>query len=117
MPTVLRVGPYRFHFYSDEGKEPHTFMLKLPMASANFGSIQFGLLATWESPHTRSVKLTDGRIIRFPANRFKRLKAATNEQLKDVTIRLNGYALRWESIDEDITIPGVVAGNFELSPE
>jgi hypothetical protein len=24
MPTVLRVGPYRFHFYSDErGEPPH----------------------------------------------------------------------------------------------
>ena len=22
MPTVLRVGPYRFHFYSDERNEP-----------------------------------------------------------------------------------------------
>jgi Domain of unknown function (DUF4160) len=22
MPTVLRVGPYRFHFYSREGSEP-----------------------------------------------------------------------------------------------
>ena len=22
MPTVLRLGPYRFHFYSDEGNEP-----------------------------------------------------------------------------------------------
>jgi len=22
MPTVLRVGAYRFHFYSDEGDEP-----------------------------------------------------------------------------------------------
>lgn len=22
MPTVLRKGPYRFHFYSDEGNEP-----------------------------------------------------------------------------------------------
>lgn len=22
MPTVLRIGSYRFHFYSDEGKEP-----------------------------------------------------------------------------------------------
>ncbi|MEQ1859799.1 MAG: DUF4160 domain-containing protein [Chthoniobacteraceae bacterium] len=22
MPTVLRVGPYRFHFYSNEGGEP-----------------------------------------------------------------------------------------------
>jgi len=22
MPTVLRIGPYRFHFFSDEGNEP-----------------------------------------------------------------------------------------------
>ena len=22
MPTVLRIGSYRFHFYSDEGNEP-----------------------------------------------------------------------------------------------
>jgi hypothetical protein len=22
MPTVLRIGSFRFHFYSDEGKEP-----------------------------------------------------------------------------------------------
>ena len=22
MPTVLQIGPYRFHFYSDEGIEP-----------------------------------------------------------------------------------------------
>lgn len=21
-PTVLKIGPYRFHFYSDEGNEP-----------------------------------------------------------------------------------------------
>lgn len=22
MPTILRIGPYRFHFFSDEGNEP-----------------------------------------------------------------------------------------------
>lgn len=60
------------------------------------------------------VELTDSRIIGFPADRFKILKNATNEQLKVVKIRLNGYALRWESLDEDITVPGIVAGNFQL---
>ena len=34
--------------------------------------------------------------------------------LQEVSIRLNGYALRWESLYEDITVPGVVAGNFQL---
>lgn len=56
------------------------------------------------------VELTDRRIIGFPADRFKILKMATDEQLKEVALRLNGYALRWENLDEDIT----VAGNFQL---
>jgi len=60
------------------------------------------------------MELTDGRVIGFPADRFKILKAATDEQLCAVSIRLNGYALRWEVLDEDITVPGIVAGNFQL---
>ncbi len=60
------------------------------------------------------VELIDGRIIGFPADRFKILNKATNAQLKKVKIRLNGFALRWENLDEDITVPGIVAGNFQL---
>ncbi len=60
------------------------------------------------------IELTDGRIVGFPADRFALLKKATDEQLKGVSLRLNGYALRWESLDEDITVPGIVAGNFQL---
>ena len=60
------------------------------------------------------LELTDGRIVGFPADRFRILKNATDEQLKEVALRLDGYALRWESLDEDITVSGVVAGNFEL---
>jgi hypothetical protein len=68
----------------------------------------------WADARTIFVELTDGRIIGFPADRFKILSAATNEQLKEVTIRLDGYALRWENLDEDITVPGIVMGNFQL---
>lgn len=60
------------------------------------------------------VDLTDGRVVGFPADRFTRLKAATDEQLKQVEVRLDGLALRWESLDEDITVPGIVEGRFEL---
>jgi len=60
------------------------------------------------------IELTDGRIIGFPADRFKILRKATISQLKEVEIRLNGFALRWENLDEDITVPGIVTGNFQL---
>jgi len=60
------------------------------------------------------IELIDGRVISFPADRFKLLSQATDEDLKNVSLRLNGYALRWEKLDEDITIKGIVAGNFQL---
>ena len=68
----------------------------------------------WVDGRTIFIELTDGRIIGFPADRFRILKNATDEQLKEVKLRLNGYALRWESLDEDITVPGIVAGRFQL---
>lgn len=71
-------------------------------------------IRAWAEKRTIFVELTDGRIIGFPADRFKILSKATDEQLKAVTIRLNGFALRWESLDEDITVPGIVTGNFQL---
>jgi hypothetical protein len=77
-------------------------------------SIEPTAIRAWAEGRTIFVELIDGRIVGFPADRFRILKNATDEQLKEVTLRLDGYALRWESLDEDITVPGVVAGNFQL---
>ena len=71
-------------------------------------------IRAWAEKRTIYIELTDGRIIGFPADRFKILSKATEEQLKEVSLRLNGFALCWESLDEDITVPGIVAGNFQL---
>lgn len=60
------------------------------------------------------IELIDGRVISFPADRFKILSQASNKQLNEVTLRLNGFALRWENLDEDITVRGIIAGNFQL---
>ncbi len=74
-------------------------------------------LRVWVDGRMVFLELTDGRIVGFPANRFQRLSEATDGQLRNVTLELNGYALRWEEIDEDITVPGIVAGRFQLPPE
>lgn len=74
-------------------------------------------IKAWSERRTIYIELTDGRIIGFPANRFRRLKEASDEQLSKIELRLDGFALRWEDIDEDITVPGIVAGNFELPPQ
>jgi hypothetical protein len=77
--------------------------------------IEPAAIRAWTEERMIFIELTDSRIIGFPADRFKRLKEANNDQLKKVKVRLNGFALRWEEIDEDITVPGILAGNFELS--
>lgn len=78
-------------------------------------TVEPAAIKAWAEERTIFIELTDGRIIGFPADRFRILKNATDEQLKKVVLRLNGYALRWEELDEDITVPGIVAGNFQLA--
>ncbi len=71
-------------------------------------------LRAWAEGRMVYLELTDGRIVGFPADRFKILKAASEEELKEVSVEVNGYALRWEELDEDLTVEGVVAGRFQL---
>jgi hypothetical protein len=73
-------------------------------------------IRAWIEGRKVFMELTDGRVFGFPADRFQRLREASEAQLKKVKLRLNGYALRWDALDEDITVPGVVAGHFELPP-
>ena len=68
----------------------------------------------WAERRTVFVELSDGRIVGFPSDRFAILKRATDKQLKAVVVRLDGFALRWEDLDEDITVQGIVEGRFQL---
>ena len=86
------------------------------MKPMNFTATEPAALRAWAEKRMIFLELTDGRILGFPAARFKRLNSATDEQLKGVRLEVDGYALRWEELDEDITVPGVVAGRFQLPP-
>ncbi len=47
-------------------------------------------IRAWSEGRTIFIELTDGRVIGFPADRFRILKKATDEQLREVTLRLDG---------------------------
>ena len=68
----------------------------------------------WVSGRIVFVELTDGRQIGFPAARFRLLSGASDEQLGRVALRANGTALRWDELDEDISVRGIVEGHFQL---
>ena len=74
-------------------------------------------LRAWVEGRFVYLELTDGRVFGFPAGRFSVLRDATDEQLRKVELRLDGFALRWEELDEDITVPGIVEGRYELPLE
>lgn len=84
-------------------------------AIADTANVEPAALRVWVEKRIIFLELTDGRIVGFPADRFKILKTAADEQLKAVRLELAGHALRWEELDEDISVPGVVAGRFQLA--
>ena len=76
--------------------------------------LDYRAVRAWTAGRMVFVELTDGRQVGFPADRFRRLNEASDEQLAAVTLRVFGAALRWEEIDEDITVRGIVEGRFQL---
>ncbi len=71
-------------------------------------------LRVWVDKRMVMLELTDGRILGFPADRYILLSQATDAQLQQVELRMSGFALRWEELDEDLTVRGVLAGRFQL---
>jgi hypothetical protein len=80
-----------------------------------FNPNEFEFVATrvWVANRIVFMELTDGRQIGFLAARFTRLASATDEQLAQVVLRLGGSAMRWEDLDEDITVTGAALGRFQ----
>ena len=79
----------------------------------NPNELEFVATRVWVADRTVFMELTDGRQIGFPAARFTRLAQATDEQLAAVTLRLGGSAMRWDALDEDITVTGAALGRFQ----
>jgi hypothetical protein len=59
-------------------------------------------------PDSMWVNLSDGRVIGVPLAWFPRLLRATPEQREQV--RISSRGLHWQSLDEDISIAGLLAG-------
>lgn len=59
------------------------------------------------------VSLSDGRTIAAPLTWFPRLLEATPEQRAQVELSKGG--LHWDTLDEDISVAGLLAGQPDLS--
>ena len=58
------------------------------------------------------VELSNGCCFAFPARLAQGLEDAPPETLAEVEILGQGYGLHWETLDVDLSIPGLLAGLF-----
>lgn len=58
------------------------------------------------------VDLSNGATYAFPASLGEGLAGATPAQLAEVEVLGSGFGLHWESLDVDLSIPGLLAGRF-----
>jgi len=58
------------------------------------------------------VELTNGCSFAFPARRAQGLEDASDDELAEVTTLGLGLGLRWEKLDVDLSVPGLLAGLF-----
>jgi len=67
----------------------------------------------WVENRKVFIELHDDRTISFPVRKFSRLENASDDLLGKVRVRAQGSALRWDDLDEDILVEGIVRGFFE----
>ena len=58
------------------------------------------------------LEIADGRIVSFPTAKYPLLAEAPQDLLERIIVRLEGRALRWEELDEDIWVDDAVCGRF-----
>ena len=79
MPTVLRIGRYRFHFYSDEGNEPPHIHVRTPEGECKFWLVPAIMLASNKGVPAHDLR----RIEALVFDNYETLKRAHDERHAD----------------------------------
>ncbi len=78
----------------------------------NNASTPAAALRCWVEGRRIWLELTDQRLVSFPATKYPLLANASTEELAQVRLRVEGRALRWENLDEDIWVEDAIQGRF-----
>ncbi len=65
----------------------------------------------WFDEESLWVLLQDGRKLATPLSYFPKLLKATSSQRKKFELSGGGLGIHWDNLDEDISVPGLLAGN------
>jgi hypothetical protein len=110
MPTLLRVGPYRFFCYAGDGNEPphvHTLgMTSLMVETLNIPQIQ----QVSVSDDRLTAELFDGRLIAVPLAWYPRLLHSTPTERTNWQLTGGQSGIHWTELDEDISLKNILLG-------
>ena len=62
--------------------------------------------------HEVVIEFIDGARLAIPADNIQGLKGAQPEDLAQIEVTPTGSGIRWETLDVDLSVPGLVAGVF-----
>jgi hypothetical protein len=58
------------------------------------------------------VELTNGCVFEFPSALAQGLRGASADELREVEVLPGGRGIHWDSLDADLSVPGLIAGVF-----
>lgn len=78
------------------------------------GELQARATQTFVEKGCVCIRLEDGREIRFPAAKNRRLRNVTPAQLANIELICDGTGLHWPDLDEDLSVLGIIEGRFGM---
>jgi hypothetical protein len=116
----MRAGPYRFFIWSNEPPGPahvhvesgdgHAKFWLDPVSLADsdgYNAREIARIRRLVEAHLE-VTLSDGRAVRVPIAWFPRLAAGSPEQRRHWRLIERGVGIRWEELDEDLSVEGLL---------
>jgi len=72
----------------------------------------FTVIKAWYENNMICMLLSDGKEVRFPVSKNKKLEHASDRQRGNIEIICSGTGLHWPELDEDLSVTGIMEGKY-----
>lgn len=74
-------------------------------------------LRCWVQGRRVYLEINARRSVSFPASKYKALENASQSELEKIQLQDGGRTIRWESLDEEISVDDVAHNRFFHTPK
>jgi hypothetical protein len=84
----------------------------MPEVCREGGELQSRAVGVFVEAGFICIQMEDGREIRFPAAKNRKLRHAGPAQLANIELVCGGTGLHWPDLDEDLSVLGILEGRL-----